>query len=147
MATRFVPSPSILNFMASSPNYGKLGSVGATENLKTAAQNLVSNAGIHSAGMQGNDLVEGAKYDAAGIRAEGAAQGHQAMMGGLRSGISGLTGGIMNKFGSAGGSSYGGIGTGTIDRASVANDLARINAREMTTGSLYSGFPTTSGIG
>ena len=60
MATRFAPSTSILNFMASSPNYGKVGSTGAMENLKTAAQNLVSNAGIHSAGMYGNDIVEGA---------------------------------------------------------------------------------------
>lgn len=146
MATRFAPSPSILNFMASSPNYGKLGSTGAMENLKTAAQNLVSNAGIHSAGMQGNDLVEGAEYDAVGIRAQGAAQGQQAIMGGLQSGLQGLTGGILNKYG-GGGSSYGGTGTGTIDTASVANDLARINAREMTTGSLFSGFPTTTGIG
>ena len=116
------------------------------ENLKTAAQNLASNAGIHSAGMQGNDLVEGAEYDAEGIRAQGAAQGHSAIMGGLSSGLQGLTGGIASKYG-GGGSSYGGVGTGTIDRTSVANDLARINAREMTTGSLYSGFPTTSGIG
>lgn len=147
MATRFAPSTSILNFMASSPNYGKVGSTGAMENLKTAAQNLASNAGIHSAGMHGNDIVEGAEYDAVGIRAEGAAQGRQLLMGGLQSGLQGLTGGIMNKFGSLGGNSYGGVGTGTIDRASVANDLARINAREMTTGSLFSGFPTTSGIG
>ena len=147
MASRFAPSISVLNFMANSPDYGELGSTGAMENLKTAAQNLVSNAGIHSAGMQGNDLVEGAEFDAVGIRAEGAAQGHAAMMGGLRSGLQGLTGGFMDKYGSLGGTSYGGIGTGAIDKASVASDLARVNAREMTTGSLYSGFPTTSGIG
>lgn len=129
MASRFAPSPSILNYMASSPNYGKLGSTGAMENLKTAAQNLASNAGIHSAGMHGNDLVEGAEYDAVGIRAEGAARGHQLAMGGLQSGLQGLTGGIMGKYG-GGGSSYGGIGTGTIDKASVANSIASVNGRE-----------------
>ena len=80
--------------------------------------------------MEGNDLVEGAEYDAAGIRARGEAQGHSAMMGGLQSGIQGLTGGIASKFGAAGGSSYGGIGTGTIDRASVANSIASVNGRE-----------------
>ena len=143
MASRFVPSPSILNFMASSPNYGELGSTGAMENLKTAAQNLASNAGIHSAGMQGQDIVEGAEYDAVGIRAEAAAQGHQAMMGGLQSGLQGLTGGIASKFG---GSAYGGTGTGTIDKASVANDLARVNGREASS-FLSSGASVPSFLG
>ena len=128
MASRFVPSPSILNFMASSPNYGKLGSTGAMENLKTATQNLVSNAGIHSAGTQGNDLVDGAEFDAVGIRAEGAEQRQAAIMGGLRSGIQGLTGGLGAKYGSSG--SYGGTGTGTIDTASVNNSIASVNGRE-----------------
>ena len=149
MASRFAPSPSILNYMASSPNYGKLGSTGAMENLKTAAQNLVSNSGIHSAGMHGNDLVEGAEFDGVGIRAEGAAQGHAAMMGGLRSGVQGFTGGLMSKIGSAGGS-YGGTGTGTIDKASVANSIASVNGREasaiLSSGNSFPSFLDSSSM-
>lgn len=107
MAERFAASPSILNFMASSPNYGKLASFGAMENLKTEAQNLASNAGIHSAGMYGNDLVDGAEFDAVGIRAEGRARGHQAVMGGFKSGSRGLIGGISAKVGGGGGGGSG----------------------------------------
>ena len=130
MASRFVPSPSILNFMASSPNYGKLGSTGAMENLKTAAQNLVSNSEIHGAGMTARVNREKAKYDAQSILADSAAQGHSLVQGGLQQGIQSFAGGLGSRFGASGGTSYGGTGTGTIDKSSVANSIASVNGRE-----------------
>ena len=97
MATRFAGSPSILNFLASSPNYGKLASVGSMENAKTEAQNLVSNAGIHSAGITGQANVEKAKYAGEATIAQGQAAGHSAMMGGIASGIGSVASGFMNR--------------------------------------------------
>lgn len=146
MATRFAASPSILSFMASSPNYGKLASVGSMENAKTEAQNLMSNAGIHAAGITGKANVEKAKYAGEAMVAQAKAAGHSTMMGGLASGIGGIAGGFMNM-----GNSYGGFGTGTIDTTAVDSSLARVNAREATkmglnSGVLYSGFPNR-GIG
>lgn len=140
MATRFAGSPSILNFLASSPNFGKLASTGEMENYKNEVQNLRSNAEIHSAGITGQANVKKAKYAGEATVAQGQAAGHSAMMGGIASGI----GSIASGFGAMGGNSYGGYGSGTIDTASVNADIARINNREM---GLYSGFPTTSGIG
>ena len=96
MATRFAGSPSILNFLASSPNYGKLASVGSIENAKTEAQNRVSNAGIHSAGITGQANVEKAKYAGEATIAQGQAAGHSAMMGGIASGIGSVASGFMN---------------------------------------------------
>lgn len=125
MATRFAASPSILNFMASSPNYGKLASVGAMENAKTEAQNLMSNAGIHAAGITGKANVEKAKYAGEAMAAQGQAAGRSAMMGGLASGIGSIASGFMNRP-----RSYGGTGTGTIDAASVNNSIASVNGRE-----------------
>lgn len=147
MATRFAASPSILNFMASSPNYGKLASVGAMENAKTEAQNLMSNAGIHAAGITGKANVKKAKYAGEAMAAQGEAAGRSAMMGGIASGIGSIAGGFMNRPDN----SYGGFGTGEIDKAAVDRDIARINAREMgiNSGGLYSGFvtPTAGRIG
>ncbi len=96
MATRFAASPSILNFMASSPNYGKLASVGAMENAKTEAQNLVSNAGIHAAGITGKANVKKAKYAGQEMIDQAEADGRSAMMAGMKSGIRSFAGGFMN---------------------------------------------------
>lgn len=139
MATRFAGSPSILNFLASSPNYGKLASVGSMENAKTEAQNLVSNAGIHSAGITGQANVEKAKYAGEATIAQGQAAGHSTMMGGIASGISSIAGGFMNMPDTD--NSYGGTGTGTIDTAAVDRDIARVNGN----GGLLSGFVTPTG--
>lgn len=146
MATRFAASPSILSFMASSPNYGELASVGSMEKAKTEAQNLMSNAGIHAAGITGKANVEKAKYAGEAMVAQGQAAGRSAMMGGLASGIGSVASGFMNMD-----NSYGGFGTGEINKADVDSSLARVNAREATkmglnSGVLYSGFPNT-GIG
>lgn len=139
MATRFAGSPSILNFLASSPNYGKLASVGSMENAKTEAQNRVSNAGIHSAGITGQANVEKAKYAGEATIAQGKAAGHSAMMGGIASGIGSVASGFMNMPGTD--NSYGGTGTGTIDTAAVDRDIARVNG----SGGLLSGFVTPTG--
>ena len=125
MATRFAGSPSILNFLASSPNYGKLASVGAMEGAKTEAQNLSSKAGIHSAGITGQANVKKAKYAGKAAIAQGQAAGRSAMMGGIASGIGSIASGFMNMP-----KSYGGTGTGTIDAASVNNSIASVNGRE-----------------
>lgn len=150
MATRFVPSPSILNFMASSPNYGKLGSVGATENLKTAAQDLISNSEIHGAGMTGRVNRGKAKYEAQSVRAEAGAQGHSLVMGGLSQGIQSFAGGLGSRLGSSGAPSYGGTGTGTIDKASVANSIASVNGREasafLSSGNSFPSFLDSSAM-
>lgn len=125
MATRFAASPSILNFMASSPNYGKLASVGAMENAKTEAQNLMSNAGIHAAGITGKADVKKAKYAGQAMIDQGEAAGHSAMMGGIASGIGSIAGGFMNRP-----KSYSGTGTGTIDTAAVDRSINQVHARE-----------------
>ena len=144
MATRFAASPSILNFMASSPNYGKLASVGAMENAKTQAQSLMSNAGIHEAGIIGKFDVKKSKYAGQAVVAQGEAAGRSAMTAGIKSGVESIAGGFMDRPDN----SYGGFGTGEIDKAAVDRDIARINAMEMekNSGGLYSGFPTTGGF-
>lgn len=96
MAQRFAASPSILNFMASSPNYGKLASVGAMENAKTEAQSLAANAGIHSAALRGMAEKKIAKYRGDAAIAQGQAAGRSAMMSGISSGIGSIAGGFMN---------------------------------------------------
>lgn len=97
MAQRFAASPSILNFMASSPNYGKLASVGAMENAKTEAQSLAANAGIHSAALRGMAEKKIAKYRGDAAIAQGQAAGRSAMMGGIASGIGSIAGGFMRR--------------------------------------------------
>lgn len=96
MATRFAGSPSILNFLASSPNFGKLASTGEMENYKNEVQNLRSNAGMHAAGITGQANVKKAKYAGEATIAQGQAAGHSAMMGGISSGIGSIAGGFMN---------------------------------------------------
>lgn len=146
MSSRFAASPSILNFMADSPNYGKLASVGATERMKNAAGQLLANAGIHTAAMSGKARKEAAKYSAEGTRARGEAAGFSSMVGGLASGIGSFASGFGSK-----GDPYFGQGTGEINTSSVSADIARINQQEMvkqgfTPSTMYSGFPN-QGLG
>lgn len=146
MATRFAASPSILNFMASSPNYGKLASVGAMENAKTEAQNLVSNAGIHMAGITGKANVKKAKYAGEAMAAQGEAAGRSAMMGGIASGIGSIAGGFMNM--PSGDGTVSGYGMNSF--GNYTNEFSK--APDMTgfttpfAGTKFSGFPTTGGF-
>lgn len=150
MATRFAASPSILNFMASSPNYGKLASVGAMENAKTEAQNLLGNTKVHKAGITGRSRMVIAKNEGALARAQGSAAGHSALWGGIKSGAQGLSSGIGAKFGGGGGygsgDSISGYGMNSFKDYtglySQAPDMTGFN--DTFSGTMFSGFPTSS---
>lgn len=144
-------SPSILNFMASSPDYGKIGKTSAIENMKYAASMLNSNKDMHVAGMGKEAAIQGAKYDAKGIRASGAADGAAAAWQGFGAGASAIVGGVGRRM-AKGANSYGGTGSteidapgkyGSFDPGSVQRDLDRINFGKGS-GTMYSGFPNTN---
>ena len=144
-------SPSILNFMASSPDYGKIGKTSAIENMKYAASILNSNKNIQSAGMDKYGAVRGAKYDARGIRAGGAADGAAATWQGFGAGASAIVGGVGKRM-ARNANSYAGTGSteidapgkyGSFDPGSVQRDLDRINFGKGQ-GTMYSGFPNTN---
>lgn len=105
MAQRFAASPSILTFMADSPNYGNLSSTSAMERAKNEATNLMGNARIHGAGITGRANKKIAKHRGAAAVAQGRAEGHAAMMGGIADGFGSIIGGIgrMPKGGGSGG--------------------------------------------
>ena len=147
MAQRFAASPSILNFMASSPNYGKLASVGAMENAKTEAQSLAANAGIHSAALRGMAEKEISKYRGDAAIAQGQAAGRSAMMSGISSGIGSIAGGFMNMPDN----SYAGTGSTGINTPGKyglfqdpTEDIRKSGF--VIHGPDYSGFPTTGGF-
>ena len=94
MAQRFAASPSILTFMADSPNYGNLSSTSAMERAKNEATNLMGNARIHGAGITGRANKKIAKHRGAAAVAQGRAEGHAAMMGGIADGFGSIIGGI-----------------------------------------------------
>jgi hypothetical protein len=154
MATRFAASPSILNFMANSPNYGKLASDGAMENAKTEAQNLLGNAKVHRAGITGRSRMVIAKNEGKVTRARGRAAGHGALMDGIQSGIQGLSSGIGSKFGGSGGGGGGGDGDTFsgygidldkyTDLWSTSPDMSGFPTS--FSGTEFSGFPTSTGI-
>lgn len=150
MAQRFAASPSILNFMASSPNYGKLASVGAMENAKTEAQNLLGNARVHRAGITGRSRMVIAKNEGAIARAQGRAAGHDALMGGIKSGTQGLSSGIGATFGGGGGAgdTVSGYGMNSFDDYtylySASPDMSGFPTS--FSGTKFSGFPTSRGI-
>jgi hypothetical protein len=97
MAQRFAASPSILTFMAESPNYGQLSSTSAMERAKNKAADLFGNARIHGAGIKGRANKEVAKHRGAAAVAQGRADGYAAMMGGLADGVSSVVGGVARR--------------------------------------------------
>ena len=103
MAQRFAASPSILSFMAESPNYGQLSSTSAMERAKNEAANLIGNARIHGAGITGRANKKVAKHQGAAAVAQGRADGYAAMMGGLADGVSSVVGGVARRPSGGGG--------------------------------------------
>lgn len=94
MAQRFAASPSILTFMAESPNYGKLSSTSAMERAKNEAANLMGNAKILGAGITGENREEIAKYRGKAGLASDRADGYETMMAGVGDGVDSIIGGI-----------------------------------------------------
>ena len=121
MAQRFAASPSILSFMAESPNYGQLSSTSAMERAKNEAANLMGNARIHGAGITGRANKKVAKHQGAAAVAQGRADGYAAMMGGLADGVSSVVGGVARR-------PSGGSGPGT---------MATLDSTPMTVNNAY----------
>ena len=121
MAQRFAASPSILSFMAESPNYGQLSSTSAMERAKNEAANLIGNAKMHGAGITGSANREIAKYRGKAGLAEDRADGYAAMMGGLADGVSSIVGGVARR-------PSGGSGPGT---------MATLDSTPMTVNNAY----------
>ena len=141
MSSRFAASPSIMSFMAGTPDYGKLTSTAAMEKAKTEAMNLQAKAGIMGAGIAGENRKKIAKHQAKATVARGEAAGYSSMVRGLASGIGSVASGFESK-----GDPYFGQGTGEINTSSVNADIARIQQQEMvkrgfTPSTMYSGFP------
>ena len=143
MGTSFSQPLGIMNFLASSPDYGKMMSEGVKQNLMRTAGELASNSRIAGSGITGHFNKEGAKAKAKGMRAMGAAAGNAAMYGGIARGVQGIAGGAFDRMGS---DDYFGTGStgidsagkyGSFDPGSVQRDLDRIN---YGSGTLYSGF-------
>ena len=149
MATSFSQPLGIMNFLASSPDYGKMMSEGVKQNLMRSAGELASNSRIAGSGITGHFNKEGVKERAKGVIKQGAAEGNAAMYGGIASGVKGIAGGVFDRMGS---DDYFGTGStgidsagkyGSFDPGSVQRDLDRFN---YGSGTLYSGF-TNQGLG
>ena len=99
MATNFAAPLGILNFMAKSPDYGKIASSGVTQRLKSAATQLASNTRMHGSGIAGQSKVNQATHKENGSVATGAAQGTSAAWSGGAAGFGEILGGVADKYG------------------------------------------------
>lgn len=150
MAQRFAASPSILSFMAESPNYGQLSSTSAMERAKNEAANLMGNARTHGAGITGSANREIAKYKGKAGLAEDRADGYAAMMGGLADGVSSVVGGVARRpsAGAGAGGTVSGYGMNSFgdytDLYSASPDMSGFPTS--FSGTEFSGFPTSRGI-
>jgi hypothetical protein len=148
MAQRFAASPSILSFMAESPNYGQLSSTSAMERAKNEAANLIGNARMHGAGITGSANREIAKYRGKAGLAQDRADGYAAMMGGLADGASSIIGGIGSMPSGGAGGTVSGYGMNSFgdytDLYSASPDMSGFPTS--FSGTKFSGFPTSRGI-
>ena len=103
---RFAASEPITNFLQRKENYQDL--VGQATQERAAENAAISQAEglVAGTGIQGKADIKSAKYGAAATRYAGQQAGNAAMFGGLMSGISGLAGGAISKYGN----SYAGVG-------------------------------------
>ena len=144
MSSRFAASPSILSFMADSPNYGKLASAGTMERAKSAAMKLRGDAGIQAAGISGQARKAGAKYGAKAAIAQGESDGYSSMMGGIASGVGSIAGGFADRPSANGGEdSISGYGMNSFkDMTGEFNKPADMRGFGFSPSStMYSGFP------
>lgn len=97
---RFAASEPVTNFLQRKENYQDL--AGQARKEQAAERAAVSEAEglVAGTGIQGKADIKSAKYGAAATRYAGQQAGNAAMFGGLMSGISGIAGGAINKFGS-----------------------------------------------
>lgn len=140
MATSFSQPLGIMNFLASSPDYGKMMSEGVKQNLMRTAGELASNSRIAGSGITGHFNKEGAKAKAKGVRAMGAAEGNAAMYGGIAQGVQGIAGGFMDR--PSGGNSTSGFNINSFgnytDEFTKPADMTGFGFN--TGGTMYSGF-------
>lgn len=103
---RFAASEPITNFLQRKENYANLAGQAAQERAAENAAISQAEGLVAGTGLQSQAAVKSAKYGADATRYAGQQAGNAAMFGGLMSGISGLAGGAIDKFGSKGLSKY-----------------------------------------
>ena len=96
---RFAASKPITDFLQRKENYQDVASRASVERAKENAMASKAEGLVAGTGMQSEAAIKSAKLGAAATRYAGQQAGNAAMFGGLMSGISGLAGGAIDKYG------------------------------------------------
>ena len=97
---RFAASTPITDFLQRKENYQDVASRASVERAKENAMASKAEGLVAGTGMQSEAAIKSAKLGAAATRYAGQQAGNAAMFGGLMSGISGIAGGAIDRFGS-----------------------------------------------
>lgn len=96
---RFAASTPITDFLQRKENYQDVASRASAERAKENAMASKAEGLVAGTGMQSEAAIKSAKLGAAATRYAGQQAGNAAMFGGLMSGISGIAGGAIDKYG------------------------------------------------
>ena len=96
---RFAASRPITDFLQRKENYQDVASQSSLERAKENAMASKAEGLVAGTGMQSEADIKSAKLGAAATRYAGQQAGNAAMFGGLMSGISGIAGGAIDRFG------------------------------------------------
>ena len=111
MATRFA-GVQMHNYLTGTVGADEIGAAGIQGRGMENQTAMMSDAFVTNAGMKAKGAIKIAGFNADAIKAEGAAQGQQAVASGIGSMVSGIAGGF-GSMGGGGSSSFGGFSPGT----------------------------------